>query len=87
MISQDLLWVEVKQYISLMLIECNVDEYDVHVEIQKYRLHTYTAVEITYQSGHKLSARTFQIYFLCIVQPAEQTRHNVLQKCDSQRGE
>lgn len=39
MISQDLLWIEVKQHISLMLIECNIDERDVHVEIQKYRLH------------------------------------------------
>lgn len=87
MISQDLLWIEVKQHVSLMLIECNIDERDVHVEIQKYRLHIYTAIGIAYQSGHKLSARTFQIYFLCIVQLAEQTHHNVLQKCDSQRDE
>lgn len=77
----------VRQYISLMLIECNVDEYEVHVEIHKYRIAhiQYTAIEITCLRGHKIPARNFQIYFLCIVSPAEQTCRNVLQKRESQR--
>lgn len=45
MISQDLQQGEVKQHISSMLDECNVDEYDARVWIQKGRLHTYIQLE------------------------------------------